>query len=174
MDARSLFAPLLVLLTIVGSESASSPDELRTRAERFFRGVYGGDPSVIDELASDKIVISYPIFETLYKTPAIRGRDGVKKFAASFGSKWADAKVTIHEAVVDGNKVVLLWSFQARFVGSNQQGQAPSKPKHWGGISFFRFDEGGKIEQELGEESEPGPVGRLLADETAIPESAQE
>ena len=163
MDTRSLFSPLLVLLTIAGIASANGPDELRARAERFFRGVYGGDSSVIEELASEKVVISYPIFEKLFKKHAIRGRNDVKKFAVRFGSKWTDTKVTIHDALVDGDKVVLLWSFQARFVNADQQDQAPSELKHWGGISFFRFDEDGNIEQEIGEESEPGPVGRLLA-----------
>ena len=46
----------------------------------------------------------------------------------------------------------------------SQQDQPPSEPKRWGGISFFRFDEDRNIEQELGEESEPGPFGRLLVD----------
>ena len=133
MDTRSLFTSLLVVLTIVCSASANGADELRARAERFFRGVYGGDSSVIDELASDKIVISYPIFDTLFKTSAIRGRDDVKKFAASFGRKWTDTKVTIHESLVDGNKVVLLWSFQARFVDAQ-----PTRPTTFGAKTLGR------------------------------------
>jgi hypothetical protein len=163
MNMRSLFTPIVVLSTIAGIASAKGPDELRAQAEQFFRGVYGGDSSVVDKFASEKIVISYPIFEKLFKKHAIRGRDDVKKFAVRFGSKWTDTKVTIHDALVDGNKVVLIWSFQARFVNDGQQDQAASKLRHWGGMSFFRFDDAGKIEQEIGEESEPGPIGRLLA-----------
>jgi hypothetical protein len=162
MNAKYWFASLLVLFTIVGTSSAAdSPDQLRARAERFFRGVYGGDSSVVDELASDRILISYPIFEKIFKKNAIRGRDEVKAFATGFGSRWSDAKVSIHESLVDDDKVVLIWTFQAKRVGPEQPDQASSKTQSWGGISFFRFDHAGKIVEEIGEESEPGPFGRL-------------
>jgi hypothetical protein len=49
-------------------------EERKTQAERFSRGIYGGDPSVVDDLAAKDLVASYPIFESLFGTPAIRGR----------------------------------------------------------------------------------------------------
>jgi hypothetical protein len=166
MNAKYWFASLVVLFTIIGmSSAADSPDELRARAERFFRGVYGGDSSVVDELAADKILISYPIFAKIFKKNVIRGRDEVKTFAAGFGSRWSGTKISIHESLVDGNKVVLIWTFGARRVGGEQPNNALSKPQSWGGISFFRFDNAGKIVEEIGEESEPGPFGRLNAGE---------
>lgn len=166
MRTRSLFLSMLAVLTIVGSSPADHPDELRKRAERWFSGVYGGDASIVDELASEKIVISYPIFDKLFNSPVIRGRDAVKTFVIHFGRKWTDQKVTIDEALVDGNKVVLLWSFQARAVNAEHSDQTPSQPHHWGGITFIRFDEFGDIVQELGEESDPGPFGRMRTSTT--------
>lgn len=135
-------------------------------AERFFRGVYGCDSSVVDELASDDVVVSYPIFKTIFATSSIRGRAAVRKFASGFCERWAEPHITIHESVGDEDKVVLVWSFRARNVGSARQGIQPTHQEHsWGGITLYRFDKNGKIVAEIGEESEPGPIQRL-SDET--------
>lgn len=132
------------------------------RAERFIRGVYGGDPSVVDDLAASSIVISYPIFERIYQTPVLRGRDAARTLCARFSSRWADARITIDEAIAAGDRVVLVWSFQARNVGQGPGGEPPSDTvERWGGISLFRFDKSGRILAEIGEESAPGPMGRL-------------
>ena len=58
--------------------------------------------------------------------------------------------------------MVLMWSFRARDAGLGLQGNPPTYQEHrWGGITLFHFDESGRIEAEIGEESTPGPVGRL-------------
>jgi len=131
-------------------------------ARRYFGAVYGCHLSAIDELTSKDIVISYPVFQTLYHTPAIRGRDAVKRFAASFCSKWRDAVFTIEDAVEQGDQLAVVWSFQARYVGQTRPEEPPDNPfHHWGGISLLRFDSAGRIVAEIGEESEPGPTARL-------------
>lgn len=160
MRFKSILATVPVFILLISPAMASDPGDLRDRAERFFRGVYGGDTSVVDELASEDIVISYSIFKTLYAKSAIAGRDSVKKFIAGFNSKWTDTKVTIDDVVVGGDKVVLVWSFEASPASATRTGGAVPV-RRWGGISLFRFDADGKIEQEIGEESAPGPFGRL-------------
>lgn len=138
------------------------PTNLKTAAERFMRGVYGNDPSVVDELATADIIISYPVFQNVFGTPAIRGREAAKKFVERFASKWADGRITIDEAVSEGNSVVLIWSFRARNVGSLGPDAPPTNEEHsWGGITLYRFNEAGKITEETGEESAPGPIQRL-------------
>jgi hypothetical protein len=138
--------------------------ERKILAERWFRGIYGCDPSVVDELAGDDVVVSYPIFESLFDAPAIRGRKAVKDFATGFCDRWADAQTTIHESVVEGDRVILLWSFRGRNIGSARQDRPPTNREHsWGGITLFRFNSAGKIVEEVGEESEPGPFERLAA-----------
>lgn len=154
MSNKLLGGALLFLLC-----SCRSPDLATERirlAEQFFRGVYSGDPTVVDDLASAEVVVSYPIFEKLFGTSAIKGRKAVKDFAVRFGKKWADPRLRVHEAVSDADRVVVVWSFQARDVESSAE-------HAWGGISVFRFDEVGKIVAEFGEESEPGPFRRLTA-----------
>jgi hypothetical protein len=157
-----LLAPAL-LLGCVDSVDRAAPDR-EARAERFFRGVYGCDPSVVDELAADSVVLSYPIFQDLYGTAAFRGRNAVRSFAEGFCSRWEDARFTFHEAVAEGDHVVLVWSFRARFVGpASPAGPVPGREQSWGGISLFRFDGSGRIAAEIGEESTPGPMARLRA-----------
>ncbi len=154
-----------VLLCFV-SACASPQVERIASAERFFRGVYGCDPSVVDDLAAEDIVVTYPVFEELFGAPAIRGREALKQFVAGFCERWTEGEVDIHEVVSDGDKVVLVWSFRARNVRASPNGQPPTNPKRsWGGITLFRFDGAGKIIAEIGEESEPGPAQRFVADD---------
>lgn len=148
----------------VGSaEISMNRTDLIARAERFFRGVYDGKPEVIDELASEKTVISYPIFEQLYGKVALRGKDDIRVLCTNFARKWVDRKLTIRDAIVDANKVVLIWGFQASFV-SNEDAK-PSEPVKWAGISIFKLDSSGKIEKEYGLESQPGQFSQLLVSE---------
>lgn len=136
-------------------------DKRHIVAERYFRGVYSGDPSVVDALAAEDIVCSYPIFERLFGTPALRGRQALKAFVRRFGSRWAEPQLTVHETVAEGARVVLLWSFRARSVDVAESAAAASRYTHeWGGITLFRFDDAGKIAAEIGEESTPGPWAR--------------
>ena len=139
-------------------------NSLKAQAERFFRGVYGCDATVVDELASADVVLSYPIFQQLYGTPAIAGRDAVKDFAKTFCSRWSNARISFHEAIAEGDRVVLVWSYSARFEGTGEEtpGLPPvGEEQSWGGISLFIFNENGEIEAEIGEESSPGPIKRI-------------
>jgi ketosteroid isomerase-like protein len=153
-------AVLAIALLVAGpwAGRAADPDMAHDAvAKRYFRGVYGCDSAVVDDLASDDIVVSYPVFETLFGKPALRGREAVRAFAVRFCGKWGDPHIEFHEAVSEGDRVVLLWSFRARDTGSTPPGQE----HRWGGLTLFRFDQAGKVEAEVGEESEPGPMGRL-------------
>ena len=173
---KAIYKQLLIVLFIIlfnacsiTNDNTEMEEERKDMAEQFIRGVYGGNSSVVDNLAGEEIVSSYPIFQKLFNTPAIRGRKNVKDFAIGFSQRWADAKFTIHEAVAEKDLVILIWSFQARNVGTGPQGKPPSNQVHnWGGITYFRFNEANQIIEEIGEESEPGPFARLEVDD--IPE----
>ena len=139
-------------------------EQLKNLAERYFRGVYGGDPSVVNELAGEDIVSSYPIFEQLFGSPVVRGRAAMAAFAQRFGAKWIEPRITIHETVAEGDRVVLVWSFRARDRDAvGQAGSADGQAHSWGGITLLRFNGAGQIVEEIGEESAPGPIGRLRA-----------
>jgi len=136
---------------------AALETDRKERAERFLRGVYGCDPSVLDELASEDVVSSYPVFEKVYGTPALRGREAIEVLVGRFCERWTDARLSVADAVAEGDRVVLVWTFEARPKGAPPE----TPPAAWGGITRIRFDEAGRIVEELGEESTPGPIERL-------------
>jgi len=138
--------------------------ELKELARQFFTGVYEGNPSIVEELAAEDIVATYPIFMRLFNTPTLRGRKAYMDHAINFSRTWKNGKVTIHEFVTEGYKVILLWSFRAQRVSPDQAPGLHSREEHhWGGITLIRFNETGKVVAEIGEESEPGPQARLSA-----------
>ncbi len=137
-------------------------EKRKALAESFFRGVYGGNPSVVDELGAVDIVASYPIFQKIFGMSAIRGIEAYRKHAVNFNSTWEDAEITVHRAVAEGGFVVLLWSFRAHRAGSERPESSTASQKHsWGGVTLFEFNTDDKIIAEIGEESEPGPLERL-------------
>jgi len=75
-----------------GSAEVATPSH-RAAAEGFFRGMFGCDSSAIDEYGAEAVVVSCQIFETLYATSAIEGRDAVTEFSANFCRKWGDTRV---------------------------------------------------------------------------------
>lgn len=150
----------LVVLAGCATSNESFTADQKARVERFMRGVYECNPSVVDTLAADSVVLSYPIFEQLYHTPAIRGREAVRKFAEGFCSRWKDTKLTVDESLADGDDVAVVWSFRGRLVGAVGD-SVPGEAQAWGGITLYRFDDSGKIAAEIGEESSPGPMARV-------------
>lgn len=166
MKAIYLYPVSLFFVWLALIAGCNSHDEIEERykniAEAFFRGLYGGDPSVIAEFAAEDIVVSYPIFQTLFNSPVVVGKEAVQNFAERFSTKWKEPEITVEEVIADGDVVVLVWSFRARDAFAETGSQSASDQKtSWGGISIFHFDDQGKIASEFGEESEPGPVARL-------------
>jgi ketosteroid isomerase-like protein len=157
-----LLFPVLSTLTFAEKNFEDKAQQRKALAERYFQGIYQCDLSVIDELVDENVIVSYPIFETLINTPTNQGREAVKDFHSSFCKRWTDPQLTIHESIAEGDKVVLIWSFKARNKASLQRGDPDDKQiQSWGGITVLHFDESNKIVAEFGEESQPGPYGRL-------------
>lgn len=155
----------VAMLTQLGLSPPILPEDADAKRKKlavdFLRGIYTGDPSVVDQIAAPDIVVSYPVFNEIFKTPTIRGRDAVRDFAIGFGKRWIDANVTVRQVIADGDGVVLVWEFQARSANPENSGDAESTKKAWGGVTLYRFNESDQIMLELGEESSPGPVARV-------------
>ncbi len=147
----------LVLITSVCHVSSADPkSEHIVIAERYFRGVYTSDLSVVDDLVAEDITVSYPIFESLFGSPTLQGREAVRSLVTWFEQRWADTQIEFIETVSEGDRVVLMWSLRARYIVPLERDQQAINPEHiWSGISLFRFDNAGKIVEEIGYESKP-------------------
>ena len=55
-------------------------DDLKDLAMRFIVGAYEGNTSVVDELAADDIISTYPIFMKLFNTPVLRGVEAYRNY----------------------------------------------------------------------------------------------
>jgi len=166
MYASRAWIVIAILLPSACNESPDLGAQRKATAERYFHGIYECDSSVVDELAADSIVVSYPVFETIFGIPAVRGSQAVKDFARHFCSRWIDGETTIERLVYEGDDVVLVWRFKAKNGIPGEDGSPPTyEETAWGGITLIEFDRDGKIMAEVGEESTPGPFGRLEADD---------
>ena len=160
MAPRRIVVSLLILVVACSASDTPAPSELGGTAQSFFRSVYGCTPEGLDAIANPDVALSYPIFRTLYDTNVIRGLEAVTEFSRSFCRRWANPSISIGEVIGDGDRVVLVWSFSA----TDQMAQEPSEARlSWGGISVFDFDEAGRVLEEFGEESSPGPTARLAS-----------
>lgn len=158
---RPLLLAIAAALGCGRTGTPATPDH-RAVAEQYFRSVYACAPPGVAALAADSIVVSYPIFDSLFGTPAIRGRKAVADFSARFCSRWSDPQITVHDAVQDGNRVVLVWGFQAvERASRTDTASIDAGPRRWGGITYLRFDGRGLVVEEIGEESAPGPAERV-------------
>jgi len=130
--------------------------ELKTHSEQLFRSVYGGNLSEIDSLISDDIVASYPIFEQIFGSKSIQGREAYKNFAIGFNKRWIDAQINIHETIAEGKSVVLVWSFSAKRIEAEQDtSEIEQNVYSWDGITLYHFNEMGKVILETGKEGSP-------------------
>lgn len=158
---------LLCIVALTGVSACASVEPVRDiergqRASDFLRGVYGGDTAVVDNYAAPDIVLSYPVFEKIFGAPQLQGRDAVKKFIKGFSKRWVDATVTVRKTLIDGDSVVLIWEFRARRADVIISDEVSSDGvSAWGGITYYRFDADGRIVEEIGEESTPGPAARV-------------
>jgi hypothetical protein len=158
MDGRITVLSLLLAVVACSTGEVSSVEDHAATAESFFRSVYGCASESLEELANPNVVVSYPIFDTLYDTPVIRGRAAVLEFSRSFCRRWGETSISVDEVINDDDRVVLVWSFSA---GDQRAEDSSQARQSWGGISVFSFDDSGRVIQEVGEESSPGPTARL-------------
>ncbi len=163
-----LITTLLLLSISCSNNKTNEAEKYKALAERFFREEYGINPSVVDELAAEDIVVSYPSYKRLFGTSNIRGRKAVKDLSTGFCSRWKETQITFHESIAERNSVTLVWSFKGRMVGSPSPDIQPThKIESWGGITIYRFNKEGKIQTEYGLESDPGPIERMQIDDSS-------
>jgi len=54
------------------------------------------------------------------------GKQAVDELAVNFGERWKDAEIESHETIIQGDRVVPLWSFKGRSVSAVREGVEPT------------------------------------------------
>ena len=126
-----------------------------------FGQVWGrGNPSILDELASNDIRVWYP----LLPEPAV-GIEAFKAVLAMVHEAFPDLDIEIGDLVAEGDVVVASWRLSGTHLG-DLMGVPPSGAEvSWTGITIYQIKDG-KVVDERGEEDGLG----LLRQIGAIPE----
>ena len=105
------------------------------------------DLTLLDELASPDITVSFPVLPR-----PIQGIAAFKAMLTKLRSAFVDGTIEIQDQIAEGDKVVLRWRFSATHEGEFPLGIRPThKRLTWTGISIYRVVDG-KVVEERGEE----------------------
>jgi steroid delta-isomerase-like uncharacterized protein len=128
-----------------------------TTARRFIEEVLNtGDWSHADEILTNDVVMHHPS-----APEPIRGRDAVQGFLGMFRTGMPDLTLGVDGVAAGGEHVAVRWHAH----GTHSEEMFGIPPTNRGidihGISFFRFDDGGKIVEDWVEENTLGVLQQL-------------
>jgi steroid delta-isomerase-like uncharacterized protein len=126
-------------------------------ARRFIEEVLNtGDWSHADEILTNDVVMHHPS-----APEPIRGRDAVQGFLGMFRTGMPDLTLGVDGVAGDGEDVAVRWHAH----GTHSEEMFGIPPTNRGidihGISFFRFDDSGKIVEDWVEENTLGVLQQL-------------
>jgi steroid delta-isomerase-like uncharacterized protein len=128
-----------------------------TTARRFIEEVLNtGDWSHADEILTNDVVMHHPS-----APEPIRGRDAVQGFLGMFRTGMPDLTLGVDGVAAGGEHVAVRWHAH----GTHSEEMFGIPPTNRGidihGISFFRFDDSGKIVEDWVEENTLGVLQQL-------------
>jgi steroid delta-isomerase-like uncharacterized protein len=128
-----------------------------TIARRFIEEVLDtGDWSRAAEILTDDVVMHHPS-----APEPIAGRESVQGFLSQFREGMPDLRLTVEDLAGDGDRVAARW----RAHGTHTQEMFGVPPTDNAieihGISFFRFDDSGRIAEDWVEENTLGVLQQL-------------
>lgn len=114
-------------------------------AHRFHIEIFQeGKLEVADEILSKDFVWRNPGFPPEMKP--LRGPEGVKQMANSIMSAFPDLKITHHEEVAEGDKVLIRWSMTGTQKQEVLGKPASNKQETVTGFDYFRISDGKIVE----------------------------
>ena len=115
-----------------------------TLLHRWFEEVWNqGNESVIDELMAEDAVfhgIDAP------DGSAIRGPAGFKALFHHFRAAFPDIRITVEDAVVDGDKIAVRCTVTATHTGPGLMAAPTQRPANFTGMCFARIKDGKLVE----------------------------
>jgi steroid delta-isomerase-like uncharacterized protein len=124
-------------------------------AERFAQVWGRGSLSLIDELASPDVVVSYPVFPE-----TVHGPEAFKEVIRGIRAGLPDVELEVHETIAQGDKVAIRWTMQGTHKGTFSGVPPTGKRIALNGITIYRLA-GGKVVEERGEEDALGMLRQL-------------
>jgi steroid delta-isomerase-like uncharacterized protein len=112
-----------------------------------FGQVWGkGDMSIVDELASPQLRVSYPLM------PApTEGIAAFKEVLKMVHRAFPDLEIEIDEPIAEGDRVAARWTMRGTHEGDMMGLPPTGKRVVWSGITIYRI-KNGKVVDEMGEE----------------------
>ena len=125
-----------------------NPTEIRRLVERYTSVWNTGELEKIDEICVANVSVFYP-----GRPEGIHGCDAVKKLIAAIRSVIPDLRLSIDEAIVEGEKVALRWTARGTQKGNwVKHVPATGKRVEWSGISIYRISDGRIAEERVEED----------------------
>lgn len=122
--------------------SKTSERENEALAHRFHMEIFQeGKLSVADEILTPGFVLRNPILPS----ELIHGPEGVKKFASLVGDSSPEFQIIHHDAISNGDKVMIRWTFTGVLKKEMLGIQPSGEPITITGFDFFRISADGKI-----------------------------
>ena len=122
-----------------------SSEANKTLAHRFHIEIFQeGKLEVADEILNKDFVWRNPGFPPEMKP--LRGPEGVKQMASAIMSAFPDLKITHHEEVAEGDKVLIRWSMTGTQKQEVLGKPASNKQETVTGFDYFRISDGKIVE----------------------------
>jgi steroid delta-isomerase-like uncharacterized protein len=113
-------------------------------ARRFAQAWAAGGLSIVDELASPDLVVSYPL-----PPEPIRGPEAFKAFLTEFIAGLPDATITVDDMIAEDDKVACRWTMRGTHEGPLFGFPPTLNQVDISGFTFYRIV-GGKVVEEAG------------------------
>jgi steroid delta-isomerase-like uncharacterized protein len=121
-----------------------------------FGQVWGkGALSIVDELASARLRVSYPLL------PApVEGIPAFKDVLTAVHAALAGLEIDLGDPIAEGDRVAVEWTMRGTHKGDLMGIPASGKDVSWSGITIYRI-EGGRVVDERGEENGLGLLRQI-------------
>jgi predicted SnoaL-like aldol condensation-catalyzing enzyme len=122
--------------------SKTTEQENESLAHRFHMEIFQEGKLVIaDEILTPDFILRNPILPS----ELTHGPDGVKKFASLVVDSSSEYKITHHDTISKGNKVLIRWTFTGMLKKEMLGIRPSSEPVTITGFDLFRITTDGKI-----------------------------
>jgi predicted ester cyclase len=116
--------------------------EAKLRVQRLFEEPWKGNWDVIDEVVAP----AYVGYDSGQPEP-VHGPDGLREYFRRYSDAFPDARLTVHEQVVEGDKVATRWSARGTHAGEIAGIGPTGKEVTVSGLTISTLERGQVVQQ---------------------------